>query len=225
MNIADWLRSLGLSDYTQAFLDNHIDEEILLSLTAEDLKDIGVASVGHRRRLMAALEELKHAKEPAKTSDEGRVLPDAVSERREVTVLFADIERFTTLSEMLDAEQVHSILTTFFEHIDGIINGLGGRIDKHIGDCAKGESLLGCNPITPMKDEDRVSARTKALNVLLILIGALSMLTAADLARLRFNRPSASENMPVSTGERFNHHWRWPTNARDAGSCLCWLER
>jgi class 3 adenylate cyclase len=64
------------------------------------------------------------------------VVPDAVSERRQVTVLFADIEGFTALSEMLDAEKVHSILSTFFEHVDGIIKGLGGRIDKHIGDCA-----------------------------------------------------------------------------------------
>jgi hypothetical protein len=63
MDIKDWLRSLGLSDYTQAFADNHIDEEILLSLTVEDLKDIGIASVGHRRRLMTAIGELKHVKE------------------------------------------------------------------------------------------------------------------------------------------------------------------
>lgn len=58
MEIADWLRRLGLSQYEAAFCENSIDLEILRELTSEDLKDLGVASVGHRRRLLAAIEEL-----------------------------------------------------------------------------------------------------------------------------------------------------------------------
>ena len=58
MEIADWLRGLGLSQYDAAFRENSIDLEILRKLTSEDLKDLGVASVGHRRRLLAAIEEL-----------------------------------------------------------------------------------------------------------------------------------------------------------------------
>jgi SAM domain (Sterile alpha motif) len=50
-----WLRGLGLGRYEQAFRDNDVDADLLASLTAEDLKEIGIASVGHRRRLLDAI--------------------------------------------------------------------------------------------------------------------------------------------------------------------------
>ena len=56
MNIPEWLRDLGLDEYASAFRDNHIDPQLLLSLTARDLKEIGVASVGHRRKIFDAME-------------------------------------------------------------------------------------------------------------------------------------------------------------------------
>ena len=49
MDIVVWLRSLGFGRYEAAFRDNEIDETVLPSLTAEDLKDLGVSVVGHRR--------------------------------------------------------------------------------------------------------------------------------------------------------------------------------
>jgi hypothetical protein len=52
VDIADWLRRLGLERYEQAFRDDAVDGEVLAGLTAEDLKDLGVAAVGHRRRLL-----------------------------------------------------------------------------------------------------------------------------------------------------------------------------
>lgn len=58
MDIAAWLDSLGLGQYGQAFLDNDIEERVLPSLTAEDLKDLGVMLVGHRRRLLDAIAAL-----------------------------------------------------------------------------------------------------------------------------------------------------------------------
>ena len=58
MDVGDWLRSLDLGRYEQAFRDNEIDEQILPSLTAEDLKEIGVAPVGHRRKLLEAITAL-----------------------------------------------------------------------------------------------------------------------------------------------------------------------
>jgi hypothetical protein len=53
MDVAAWLRNLGLGRYVSAFRDNDIDAEVLLKLTAEDLISIGVISVGHRRKLLA----------------------------------------------------------------------------------------------------------------------------------------------------------------------------
>src|SRR6516225_5441581 len=55
MDVARWLRSLGLEQYAPAFEQNHIRRELLPSLTADDLKELGIASVGHRRELLEAI--------------------------------------------------------------------------------------------------------------------------------------------------------------------------
>ena len=65
MHVADWLRSLGLEQYEPAFRENEIDDKVLPRLTAEDLKELGVTVVGHRRRLLDAIIALQG--EPAAT--------------------------------------------------------------------------------------------------------------------------------------------------------------
>jgi SAM domain (Sterile alpha motif) len=55
MDVGGWLRDLGLGKYDAAFRENAIDEQVLHHLTAEDLKEIGVATVGDRRKLLAAI--------------------------------------------------------------------------------------------------------------------------------------------------------------------------
>jgi hypothetical protein len=58
VDIAGWLRELGVELYVPAFRENDIDGDVLRSLTAEDLRDLGIASVGHRRRLLDAIKRL-----------------------------------------------------------------------------------------------------------------------------------------------------------------------
>jgi hypothetical protein len=58
MDIAGWLRELGFEQYAPAFRDNDVDAEVLPQLTADDLISIGVTSVGHRRKLLAAIAAL-----------------------------------------------------------------------------------------------------------------------------------------------------------------------
>ena len=58
MDIGQWLRGLGLQSYEQAFRDNGIDFDVLPRLTADDLKEIGVLAVGHRRKILDAIGEL-----------------------------------------------------------------------------------------------------------------------------------------------------------------------
>ena len=60
MDIGAWLRELGLERYEKAFHDSAIDAEILPNISAEDLRDIGVTSVGHRRKLLGAVARLKN---------------------------------------------------------------------------------------------------------------------------------------------------------------------
>ena len=59
MDLGEWLRSLGLERYEAAFRDNEINERVLQSLTTEDLKDLGVSIVGHRRLLLDAVAALR----------------------------------------------------------------------------------------------------------------------------------------------------------------------
>ena len=58
MDMGEWLRSIDLGQYEATFRDNEIDDKIVRSLTAEDLKDLGVTLVGHRRRILTAIAEL-----------------------------------------------------------------------------------------------------------------------------------------------------------------------
>ena len=66
MDIVVWLRSLGLGKYEALFHENDIDDTILLTLTAEDLKELGVTSFGHRRKLLDAIAALRN--DPSKST-------------------------------------------------------------------------------------------------------------------------------------------------------------
>src|SRR5215467_3297055 len=97
MDIGSWLRSLGLGQYEAAFRENEIDDKVLLTLTAEDLKDLGVSLVGHRRKLLdaaAALRAELTAKVPPASADDKK----GTAERRQVTVMFADLVGSTALA-------------------------------------------------------------------------------------------------------------------------------
>src|SRR5206468_11023588 len=113
MNLAAWLHSLGLERYEQAFRENDIDAAVLAHLPADDLIGVGVTSVGHRRKLLAAIAALRDRAAstplpvpgaPASISRVASPLPEA--ERRQVTVLFADLTGYTKLADELDAEEV-----------------------------------------------------------------------------------------------------------------------
>ena len=60
MDVVVWLRSLGLEEYEAAFRENDIDETVLPNLTAEDQKELGIASLGHRRKLLDAIAALRN---------------------------------------------------------------------------------------------------------------------------------------------------------------------
>jgi hypothetical protein len=106
MDVVAWLRGLGLEQYAPAFRDNDVDGGVLLELTSEDLISIGVTSVGHRRRLLAAITALRG--ESARASNSGTLQRDPASsissrtatdaERRQLTVMFCDLVGSTELS-------------------------------------------------------------------------------------------------------------------------------
>jgi hypothetical protein len=139
VDVGAWLRGLGLGQYEREFRDNAVDAEVLPELTGDDLKELGVTAVGHRRKLLAAIAALGAAGSEAATASAAAApsaaLLGAEAERRQATVLFADLVSFTALGRELDAEEVHALLERFFGRVDRIVEAHGGRIDKHIGDC------------------------------------------------------------------------------------------
>src|SRR6516164_11797467 len=109
MDVVAWLRSLGLEQYEAVFRENGVDETVLPKLTAEDVKDLGITAVGHRRKLLEAIAELRSAKTeptPSEPSSPAPAAPpkDTAAERRQVTVMFSDLVGSTALSARMDPE-------------------------------------------------------------------------------------------------------------------------
>jgi SAM domain (Sterile alpha motif) len=103
MDVLAWLRGLGLDKYEAAFRTNDIDETVLPSLTHENLKELGVASLGHRVKLLDAIAGLQtdaSAKPPAPATASATpsIPPEDRAERRQVTVMFSDLVGSTALS-------------------------------------------------------------------------------------------------------------------------------
>ena len=139
MDIATWLGSLGLSEYEAAFRDNDIDAELLPSLTADDLRDLGVASVGHRRRLLAAIASLGARPETVAPVPPAAAQPTdepaaSRAERRQLTVMFVDLVGSTELSRSLDPEDMGALLRLYQNTVAGEITRLEGHVAKFMGD-------------------------------------------------------------------------------------------
>ena len=104
MDVAEWLRGLGLEQYALAFRDNDVDGEVLPELTADDLTSIGVTSVGHRRKLLAAIAAVRaetQTRDVAHSAVSATSAPTYISsvdaERRQLTVMFCDVVGSTAL--------------------------------------------------------------------------------------------------------------------------------
>jgi class 3 adenylate cyclase len=107
--IADWLQRLGLGQYAQRYAENDISFVILPHLTDQDLKELGVTSLGHRRQLLLAIAELSGVQKgptqlPSET--EAQISPRDTAERRQVTVMFSDLVGSTALSARMDPEDL-----------------------------------------------------------------------------------------------------------------------
>ena len=139
MDIADWLRSLGLEQYEPAFRDNAVDGAVLPQLTPDDLKDIGVTQVGHRRKLLnaiAALGDPAPAATPAAVDPISQAVTAAPSggERRQLTVMFCDLVGSTALSEKLDPEELRSLLHAYRTLCGDVIARYDGFVARYVGD-------------------------------------------------------------------------------------------
>jgi class 3 adenylate cyclase len=137
MDIRSWLRGLGLGQYEAAFRENEVDNTVLLTLTAEDLKDLGVNLVGHRRKLLDAAAALRASAGREGASDQrSRQLQsrEDSAERRQVTVVFCDIVGSTALSARMDPEDLREVVSTYQKCAAEIIARFGGFVAQYLGD-------------------------------------------------------------------------------------------
>jgi class 3 adenylate cyclase len=138
MDLAGWLRSLGLEQYEAAFRENAIDDAVLLSLTAEDLKDLGVGLIGHRRKLLDAIARLR-AEGSAKAAVPESLptidkFPAEAAERRHVTVMFSDLVGSTALSARMDPEDLREVISAYQKCVAETMREFDGFIAKYMGD-------------------------------------------------------------------------------------------
>jgi class 3 adenylate cyclase len=129
VDIVAWLRGLGLKQYEAAFRANDIDASVLPRLTADDLKDLGVTSVGHRRRLLDAIGTV--GPEPTAVVD---VPVHAGAERRQLTVMFCDLVGSTALSTRLDPEDLSVVVGAYHRAVADVVENFDGFIAKYMGD-------------------------------------------------------------------------------------------
>jgi class 3 adenylate cyclase len=141
MDIAAWLRGLGLERYEPAFRENEIDVEVLPELTEADLVTLGLP-LGPRRKLLKAIAGLREGALPSPAADrvpEAPAAPPAAAPpgeaaRRQLTVMFCDLVGSTALSARLDPEDLRAVVGAYHGCVAPVIEGAGGFVAKYMGD-------------------------------------------------------------------------------------------
>jgi len=126
---------LGLERYAPAFFENRIEADLLLSLTVEDLKDLGVTLVGDRRRLLDAIAALgAAASATAVTAVPSDAPTSADAERRQLTVMFCDLVGSTALSTCHDPEDLRELIGDYHRAVAEMVGRFDGFVAKYMGD-------------------------------------------------------------------------------------------
>jgi class 3 adenylate cyclase len=178
--ITDWLEKLALGQYAQCFAENEIDFSILGDLTDQDLEKIGVAPLGHRRKLLRAIAELSSVEATPAVTAEGAApiapQPRDAAERRQVTVMFADLVGSTALSARMDPEDLREVISAYQRCVAETVSRFGGFVAKYMGD---GVLVYFGYPQAHEDDAER------AVRSGLALIEAVGELASVELLRVR----------------------------------------
>jgi class 3 adenylate cyclase/predicted ATPase len=204
MDVVVWLRSLGLGRYEAAFRENEIDETVLPGLTAEDLKELGVSALGHRRKLLDAIAALRtDAGTKAPTIAVEHPTPtitpvaQAVGERRHITVMFCDLVGSTSISAGLDAEDWRDLVGAYLDVAAAAVTAMGGHVAKKLGD---GVMALFGYPVAQENDAERAARAALAIQRALAEVNRKN----ADTSKPALNARIGIETGPVvvdATGE------------------------
>ncbi|VIO76021.1 Adenylate cyclase 1 [Bradyrhizobium ivorense] len=179
MDLGDWLQRLGLGQYAAAFRDHQIDDAVLPTLTSEDLRDLGVGLVGHRRKLLDAIAALRvkaDISDPLSDAPEVAVEAAVNAERRQVTVMFSDLVGSTALSVRMDPEDLREIIAAYQQCVANTVRRFAGFVAKYMGD---GVLIYFGYPTAHEDDAER------AVRAGLALINAVSTLPTPETLQVR----------------------------------------
>jgi len=140
MDVGDFLRELGLQQYEAAFRENDVNAGLLPDLTADDLRDLGVTSIGHRRQILKAVAALRpdaQGDDPVQSSIRPTEIAgksEMIAERRPLSVMFCDLVGSTALSSRLDPEDLREVIRTYQACVASTIRPFDGFIARYVGD-------------------------------------------------------------------------------------------
>jgi len=180
LDIDGWLRGIGLPQYAELFRANDIDIELLGRLTSDNLKDIGVASFGHRQKLLEAIAALVAAPEASSPMPVAATEPKTgdTAERRYLTVMFCDLVDSTGIASRLDAEEWRELVGAYLDAASAAVTEMGGHVAKKLGD---GLMALFGYPVAQENDSER----------------AVRAALAIQRALAELNRKNAGSGKPV----------------------------
>src|SRR6476620_9788020 len=166
-SVTAWLASLGLAQYEKSFAENDIDWDVLRDLTNEDLERLGV-SLGHRKRMLRALAEIKGA---SQTIETGTTKHDG--ERRRITVMFCDLVGSTAIAARLDPEDMREVIRGYHRLCTSVMKTYDGLITRFMGD-----GILVCFGYPGAHEDDAERAVRAGLE---LIAGVNRLETRADL--------------------------------------------
>ena len=205
--IAEWLETLGLSEYARRFADNDIDTSVLRHLTDQDLKELGV-SLGHRRKMLAAIVEMGNsfaASVPAPSNAATtpvRNAPAAVTsqpsisttaqlagERRYLTVMICDLVGSTSISAQLDAEEWRDLVGAYLDSASKAVTEMGGHVAKKLGD---GLMALFGYPVAQENDAERAARAALSIQRALVEV---------NRKNIAAGKPALNARIGIETGQ------------------------
>lgn len=184
-DIQNWLDAQGLGKYAAEFLAQDVSVDLLPELADADLKELGVASLGDRKRLLKAVAAMPQGASPAAPVAEAAARPALVvpaladeGERRHATVMFSDLTGYTALNESFDPEEVESLMARIKHEAVQVIERHGGRVNQFVGD-----EVMAMFGIPVARRDDPRRAVAAALELHAVVDGIAAGL-AARLGRL-----------------------------------------
>ena len=186
MNIQSWLDEHALGKYAAEFIAQDITPDLLSELSDADLKELGMASLGDRKRLLkAVMAEQEPAASAAQAAPASAasvpvvvppatpVLPDEEAERRHATVMFSDLTGYTALNEAFDPEEVEGIMAHIKREASAVIERHGGRVNQFVGD-----EVMAMFGVPVARRDDPKRAVSAALELHRVVDGIAAGLTA-----------------------------------------------